>query len=188
MSASPIERLRNACLQRGVNGIRMIGRTFRTFDDNGSRTLDRNELKNGLLDYGLKMTTAEVYELFDCLDKDKSGSVSFDEFLEALRPPMSKARLEMIDKAFRKMDVNKDGVITVEDLKINYSVTHHKDYINGQRTREQILQEFLNTFQPGGTPDEEVTKEEFINYYSGVSASVDDDDYFVFMMKQAWKL
>lgn len=62
----------------------------------------------------------------------------------------------MIDKAFRKMDVNKDGVITIDDLKMNYDVTHHKDYIGGRRTREQILQEFLNTFQPGSMPDEEV--------------------------------
>jgi len=69
---------------------------------------------------------------------------------------MSKARLEMIDKAFRKMDVNKDGVITVDDLKMNYDVTHHPDYKNGRKTREQILQEFLNTFQPGAMPDEEV--------------------------------
>jgi len=34
----------------------------------------------------------------------------------------------------------------------------------------------------------QVTKEEFINYYSGVSASIDDDQYFVAMMKNAWKL
>jgi len=34
----------------------------------------------------------------------------------------------------------------------------------------------------------QVTKEEFINYYSGVSASIDDDQYFVVMMKNAWKL
>jgi len=34
----------------------------------------------------------------------------------------------------------------------------------------------------------QVTKEEFINYYSGVSASIDDDQYFVVMMNNAWKL
>jgi len=34
----------------------------------------------------------------------------------------------------------------------------------------------------------QVTKEEFINYYSGVSASIDEDHYFVVMMNKAWKL
>jgi len=33
----------------------------------------------------------------------------------------------------------------------------------------------------------QVTKEEFVNYYSGVSASIDDDQYFVQMMNKAWK-
>jgi hypothetical protein len=33
-----------------------------------------------------------------------------------------------------------------------------------------------------------VTFDEFMEYYEGVSCSIDRDDYFELMMKRAWKL
>ena len=54
-------------------------------DDNGSKTLDRDELAKGLQDFGVRMSSSEVNELFNDLDRDHSGLVSFDEFLQALR-------------------------------------------------------------------------------------------------------
>jgi len=47
--------------------------------------LDYEELKNGCKDYGLNMQKAELDDLFACFDKDNSGTISFDEFLLALR-------------------------------------------------------------------------------------------------------
>ena len=34
----------------------------------------------------------------------------------------------------------------------------------------------------------QIQREDFTNYYIGVSSSIDDDEYFVEMMKSAWKL
>jgi len=62
---------------------------------------------------------------------------------------MSRSRLDLIDKAFIKMDVTGDGVITVEDLKRSYDVRHHPKYISGEWTRDRVLLEFLNNFQVG---------------------------------------
>lgn len=40
----------------------------------------------------------------------------------------------------------------------------------------------------GGTRDQRVTDEEFVEYYTNVSASIDDDLYFQAMMNAAWNL
>ena len=48
--------------------------------------------------------------------------------------------------------------------------------------------EFLDTFDVGGVKDGKVTPEEFCNYYANVSASIDNDDYFELMIRNAWHI
>ena len=54
-------------------------------DDDGNRQLDFYEFQKGLNDYGLNMPKSEIQECYSKLDKDGSGSIDFDEFLESLR-------------------------------------------------------------------------------------------------------
>ena len=65
--------------------ILQLDRTFRIFDDDRSRSLNLEELQEGVRDYGVDMSDEEVQQLFSTIDKDGSGSISFDEFLQQLR-------------------------------------------------------------------------------------------------------
>ena len=70
-----------------------------------------------------------------------------------------------------------------------YDTSKHPDVIKGTKTPQEVLSEFLETFEVGSTDkDGKVTFEEFEHYYSNVSSSIDDDDYFELMMRNAWHI
>ena len=48
--------------------------------------------------------------------------------------------------------------------------------------------QFLDTFDVGGVVDGKVTQDEFVNYYSNIGASIDNDDYFELMIRNAWHI
>ncbi|KAM7392268.1 hypothetical protein PAMA_007403 [Pampus argenteus] len=187
-SSDPVERLRLQCLARGSSGIKGLSRTFKIMDDDNNRSLDFKEFLKGLNDYGILMEKQEAITLFQQFDRDGSGSIDFDEFLFTLRPAMSKARKEVVLQAFRKLDKTGDGVITIEDLQGVYNAKYHPKYQNGEWTEDQVFRKFLDSFDSPYEKDGKVTKEEFVNYYCGVSASIDSDVYFILMMRNAWKL
>ena len=94
----------------------------------------------------------------------------------------------MITKAFQKLDADHSGVLEVNDVKHFYNAKDHPDVKSGKKTEDEILIDFLETFdvhrsmssgdENSKSGDGKVTLNEFMDYYSNVSASIDDDQYF----------
>ena len=97
---------------------------------------------------------------------------------------MNQGRKKYVGQAFNKLDKDGNGWIDINDIRGVYNARKHPDVLSGKKTEDNILQEFLETFETAhsmrnnNTPNHVVTKDEFEEYYNNISASIDDDSYF----------
>ena len=61
---------------------------------------------------------------------------------------MSQGRLNLIAQVFDHMDKTKDQLITLEDIEGVYEVKDHPKFQSGEMTKKQVLEEFINNFEP----------------------------------------
>ena len=99
-------------------------------------------------------------------------------------------------RAFKLMDKDGSGQLDINDIRQSYNAKHHPDVKAGRKTEDQVLGEFLETFEAhfcdmkgqADARDGVVNEAEWKEYYNNVSMSIDDDQYFALMMNNAWNL
>lgn len=185
---SAVEKVRNKIRERGgMNGIRTLGRILRTMDDSGNRKLDREELKWGMRDYGVDLSERELDTVLKAFDRSGDGQIDFDEFLRGIRGNMNARRRAMVMLAYDVLDRDGSGVVDMKDIASAYDASEHPEVKDGTKTEEEVLTEFMSQWDRLEA-DGVVSRAEFIDYYKDVSASVDDDEYFELMIRNAWHI
>jgi Ca2+-binding EF-hand superfamily protein len=168
-----------------------INDLFQSMDKDRSRRLDYTEFKNGLYHLGLNdLTEAEFRNIFNEFDTSHDGKIDYNEFAATIRGPLAPCRAKVIDDAFNHLDVNKDGVLSIDDFRVvfNAQATQHPKFLDGSWTLDEVLRSFLDAFDTPGKGDGTVTKQEFHNYYAVVSATVVSDSHFVNMINTTFGL
>jgi len=87
--------------------------------------------------------------------------------LRGVRGSMNAFRKALVKLAFEKLDKDGNGHIDIHDIKNVYDASKHPAVIQGKKTIEEILTEFLETFEAhhdmshNWKPDGIVTYNEF---------------------------
>ncbi len=64
---------------------------------------------------------------------------------------------------------------------------YHPKVKSGEMTEDQVFMQFLGSFGDKNQ-DGKIEKDEWNDYYAAVSSNIDNDDHFVLLMRNAWKL
>merc|ERR1712232_187041 len=159
----------------------------RIMDNDGNRQVNLKELTYGINDMGLHIEPKDLQLLLAAVDRDNTGSLSFDEFVAGVHGPLDPRRQELILMVFDMVDQTRDGKVQVDDIRMIYDVSHHPDVLAGRMEEDQALEHFLSQFD-GVNKDGCVSQREFFEYYRSVSASIPDDDYFELVIRNAWHI
>lgn len=81
--------------------------TFRQFDQDGSGTIDRHELKNALMTFGFQLSERFYDVLVVKFDRQGRGVIAFDDFIQCC------VVLQTLTNAFQAHDRDHDGIIQI---------------------------------------------------------------------------
>jgi len=182
-----IDGLRRRLQQQGLAAHVQLEGIFKEMNTDGTGVLSTSEFRKGLRHFGLLQSDGECDLIFAYFDADRSGGIDFYEFLDALRGQLPEARREVVQEAFTSLDVNGDGVLSLEDLRLKFRSYAHPDVRNGSRTEEQVFMDFIDCFDII-CRDGQVTITEFERYYEYLSALIVTDELFIATVRNAWHL
>lgn len=135
--------------------IEEIKEAFDLFDTDGSGQIDPKELKAAMSSLGFESKNQTIFQMISDLDKNKSGTIEFDEFLDMMTARMSdKDTREDINKVFRLFDDDNTGTISIRNLR---RVAREL----GETMTDDELQEMVDRADSNG--DGAVTLDDFYN-------------------------
>jgi len=141
-----------------LGAITDVKMAFKRFDADGDGEISIMELKNGA---GQGFSTGEIAAVFALGDSDQDGKLSFAEFAQLVLPAArekvctlkkSFKNAQEVQAAFQKFDINKDGMISCDELKNGLNAS-------GLRLNDQEVQTIFAMADIDG--DGEISMNEF---------------------------
>ena len=190
----PMSILRRKVFSRGPRSIMSLRRTFMLYDEDKSNRLTYAQFDKFINDYRLNIEEEDKKKIFKLFNKNNSESIDYNELIKGLIGTMNLFRTRIVEKAFEKLDKEKKGKVSFDTIINSYDPYKHPQVLNGQRNAEEVLGRFIDIFEyhfnllNQDKTDEDVTKEEFMEFYNYISACFFDDYEFENITTRVWGL
>ncbi|XP_021354075.1 calcyphosin-2-like isoform X1 [Mizuhopecten yessoensis] len=181
--------VRKKLKKRGVRTMTGLGRHYRRADTKGTGVLYKYELEEGIIKFHIDLTPDQLDGVFEILDPEERGELDYTVYVHGVIGTMNEYRKTLVRKAFRKVDASKRGRITLNEIKkfFNSSFRPHLNPAISGDSSVSALHAFIDAVQESKR-QEEVTFEEFEDYYEGLSIAVDSDDDFANILRNTWSI
>ena len=192
-----ILKLKLKLKQRGIRGLMNLHKEFIiSCKDLSNITLE--EFNNIFINQRLSLNNEEIIKIFNLFKlSEKKEILNFSKFIRVFKKTLNKERLNVIQSAFQKLDINKNNAVNIYDIKKNFNAKNDIRIIKGGKNEEEILCEFLDCFDlnyyflnnnENVKNKQNVNFEEFANFYEYVSFLFDSDEEFVKSICNSWNL
>lgn len=171
-------------------GLKALSKQFRApLDTSGNRLVLASTLAQASKECGVALSSAQIQAILSAFTPSSSvaGAVRLEDVLEVIRGPMPEGRVLLVQNVFQHLDYDGDGALTVAEVTAKFVASSHPDVRSGALTADQLRKGFLATWDAKDGAGK-IPYAEFLDYYSGVSATIADDSQFEAVIRSAWKI
>jgi Ca2+-binding EF-hand superfamily protein len=191
-----LNNFKNILLYIGSHSLFSFLRKLSIYDINHKGVISLEDFLKVSQLYAINLSENELKMIFDLFDKEKSGSINYNELVQTIIGNISVNRENLVKKVYNTFPKNNGDKVSINEIKLLFNYKRHPEVISGKKSEGEIFGEFLNDIENfkeflenyKGEYDNNLCLDDFIYFYNIVGFGFDDDKMFEYMLNNCWNL
>ena len=194
LTINALNKFKNIFYTKGSHFIFSFQRRLSLYDFTHSSMISLDNFLYISSSFNFNLTPEELELIFNFFDKEKKGSINYNNLIQAIIGQITPNRENVIKNIFESFNKDNNGNVSLNELKTLFNASKHPDVINQKRSRGEIYGEFLDNIETykeylenmRGIYTSNLSLEDFINFYQIIGVDIEDDKIFEFMINNCW--
>jgi len=140
-----LNKLKKKLRSRGVRGLMNLHKQFILNCENLEK-ITSYDFINVMNLQRIDLSKKEYESLFNQLRKRNEQVLDFRGFIEQFKKALKDPRLEHVEKAFTKIDVDNRNYLTIENIRLKFN-PYKIEKLEANKTEDDLMMDFFDTFE-----------------------------------------